>query len=88
MPRKSQHGKGKHSSRRNRSKEKQRLSSVATPQQPVAETREPVSPSSTPAPVTKRVVTQYPHMAKELWTIGVLAVIVVVTLVVLALVLS
>jgi len=88
MPHKSQHVKGKHLSRRKRSKEKQRVSSVATRQQPIAETREPVSRPSAPTPVAKRVAIQYPHMAKELWTIGILAVIMLVTLVVLALVLS
>jgi hypothetical protein len=87
MPHKSQHSKGKRLSRRKRSKEKQRLSSAATRPQPVAETREPVSRPATPAPVVRRVV-EYPHMAKELWTIGILAVIMVAILVVLALVLS
>ena len=87
MPGKSRHGKGKHTSRRKRRGEKQHSAPVAARQQPVTKTREPepaprpVTP--TPPPVAKRTATQYPYIAAEVRTIGILAGILVAILVVL-----
>ena len=95
MPGKSRHGKGKRLSRSKRRKERQRFPSVVAQQQAVTETPKPPSrpsvsaPSvSTPPPVTKPAIVQYPYIAIELRTIGILAGILLVILVVLALVLS
>ncbi len=95
MPGKSRHGKGKRSSRSKRRRERQRFPTVAAQPQVVTETPKPPSrpsvsaPSvSTPPPVIKPAIVQYPYIAIELRTIGILAGILLVILVVLALVLS
>ncbi len=95
MPSKSRHGKGKRLSRSKRGRERQRFSVVGAQQQAVTETPKPVShpsvsaPSvSAPLPVTKPAITRYPYIATELRTIGILAGVFLVILVVFALVLS
>ena len=85
MPGKSRHGKGKRTSRRKRRGEKQHSAPIVARQQPVTETREP-EPAPRPAappPVAKRTATQYPYIAAEVRTIGILAGILLVILVVL-----
>ena len=94
MPGKSHRKRGKYSIQ---SKKKGRPIRPRSPaQQPVvAQTHEPVSspdvstPSvNVPAPATKPIAVRYPYIATELRTIGILAGIMLVVLVVLALVLS
>ena len=87
MSNKSRHGKGKHSSRRKRSQEKHHHSTVAVQQRAVAEVPEPVSRRREPSPLAKLTAAHYPHIAAELWTIGILAGLMLIILVVLALVL-
>ncbi len=85
MPSKSRRKRGKYSTQS--TKKKSRPSRPAT----VAQTHQPVaSPSvSVPtAPVAKPAAVHYPYIATELRTIGILAGIMLIVLVVLALVLS
>ena len=95
MPGKSRRGKGKHLPQSKKRKSRQRFSPPVVQHQAVAQTREPVSrpvvssPSvSVPTPMAKLAVARYPHIATELQTIGILAGIVLLILIVLALVLS
>ena len=95
MPGKSQYGRGKHSPRSKRKKGKLGHPAIIAEQSVVAETRQPVSrpeppspPAGVPTPMAKLAAIQYPHMATELRTIGILAGIMLVILVVLALALS
>ena len=95
MPGKSRRGRGKHSPQSKKRKSRQRFLATVTQQQAVAQTYEPAShpgvptPSaSVPTPVAKLAAARYPHIATELRTIGILAGIVLIILVVLALVLS
>ena len=72
---------------------RQRFSAPLAQHQAVAQTHEAVShpsvsapPPSVPTPVAKLAVARYPHIATELRTIGILAGILLIILVVLALV--
>jgi len=81
-------------SRRSKSKKKKRrqISAVtATQQQAVAQTYKPVAPSRVATPSVREptpTVARFPHIVTELRRIGILAGIILATLVVLALVLS
>ena len=93
MPGKSRHRKGKRLPQSKRRKSRQRFLATVAQQQAVAQTYEPVSrlgvpaPSaSVPTPVAKLAAARYPHIATELRTIGILAGILLIILVVLALV--
>ena len=83
--------KGKHSLQSKKRKRKQISTLIATQQQAVAQTYKPIAPSKVAAPPAKEptpTVARFPHIATELRRIGILAGIMLVTLVVLALVLS
>ncbi len=87
MPSKSRHGRGKRSSRSKKEKSRQHFSATVA-QQPAVPHPEMAAPSVTvPTPMVKLTVAQYPYVPSELRTIGILAGIIVVILVVLALVL-
>ena len=94
MPDKSKHGKRKHPHLSKKSRAKQRHGTIAL-QQPVAtEPPRPAAAFSTPpssrasvSPATPRAV-QYPYITAELRSIGILAGIILVILIVLSLVLS
>jgi len=102
MSGKSQHAKGKHSSRSKRRKSSRRLDlegrhslATAAQRQPVAQTHEPAprpsvsAPSATVStPMAKPSAVWHPYVAIELRRIGILAGIMLAILVVLALVLS
>ena len=88
MSSKSRHTRGKRSSRSKKRKSGQRSSTTITPQQAVTETPKPAPQPSTPIPKVKPVAAQYPYIVKELRTIGILAGIMLITLVVLYLTLS
>ena len=91
---KSRHGRGKRLPQSKKRKSKRHfLATVA--QQAVAQTQVPVSrpkvsaPSaSVPTPMAKLAAVRYPHVATELRTIGILAGIMLIILIILALVLS
>ena len=93
MTGKSRHKRGKHpQSKKGRSK--QHSIATTTQQQAVTETRESVPPpkvsapsARVPTPSAKTTATQYPYIASELRTIGILAGIMLIILVVLFLVL-
>ena len=94
--------KGKHLSQIKRRKSGRRLDlerrgslAIATQQQAIAQSREPVSrpsvsaPSaSVPTPMAKLAAVRSPYIASELRTIGILAGIMIIILAILALVLS
>ena len=93
MPGKSRHGRGKRSPQSKKRKSSRHFSATVAQQQAVTETHKPVShpivsapPVSVPTPVAKLAAVQYSHIATELRTIGILAGILVIILVVLALV--
>ena len=74
-------------------KKKSELSrpTVLAQQPAVAQTREPVSSPDmsvssvkVPAPMAKPATVQYPYIATELWTIGILAIVMLIVLIVLA----
>ncbi len=95
MPGKSRRKRKKYSIQSKRNKGRPSRPSVLGLQPAVAQTREPVSspivsvPSaSVPTPVAKPAATRYPYIATELRTIGILAGIMLVILIVLAKVLS
>ncbi len=95
MSSKSRHMKGKRLPQSKKRKSRQRFSAPVAQHQAVAQTRESVSrlgvsaPSaSVPTPVAKLAAARYPHIATELRTIGILAGVILIILVILALVLS
>ena len=95
MPGKSRRRRGKYSPQSKKRKSRPNRPSVFAQQPAVAQTHEPVfSPdapvpsASVPTPVAKPEAVRYPHIATELWTIGILAGVMLIVLVVLALVLS
>ena len=95
MPGKSRHRRGKYSIQSKKKKGKPSRLTMLAQQQAVAQTHEPVSSPivsvplvSVPAPVAKLAAIRYPYIATELRTIGILAGIMLIVLVVLALVLS
>ncbi|MFC2056793.1 hypothetical protein ACFLTO_04400 [Chloroflexota bacterium] len=95
MPGKSRHKKVKYSIQSKRKKDRLSHPTVVVQQQAIAQAHEPaplanMSASSTGKPTTmaKPAAMQYPYIATELWTIGILAVIMLIILTVLALVLS
>ncbi len=93
---KSRHKRGKHRIQSRKKKSRQHFADTATQQPAVAEAGESISRPDVPAPpasvppprVAKPVTTRYPHIATELRTIGILAGIMLIILVVLSLVLS
>ena len=93
MPGKSRHRKGKHSPQSKKRESRRRFLATVAQQQAVAQTYEPVSRPSVPAPsasvptpMVKLAAVRYPHIATELRTIGILAGIMLIILAVLALV--
>ncbi|MFC1904692.1 hypothetical protein ACFLXT_02895 [Chloroflexota bacterium] len=93
MPSKSRHGKSKQATGKKK-KGKQHFPTmavqplaVAQVQEPVARPQVPVSSVNVPTLKTKPVAVRYPYIAVELRTIGILAGIILVILVILALVL-
>ena len=91
MASKSRRRRGKHLPQSKKRKRKQISTVTATQQQAVAQTYKPAAPSKVAAPSVKEptpTVARYPHIVTELRRIGILAGIMLVTLVVLALVLS
>jgi len=91
MPRKFQHKKGKHPSRSKKGKDRQHFSATATQQPAVAQTYKPAPGPSMPAPSTsvpppmvKPSAIEHPYVAAELRTIGILAGIILIVLVILA----
>ncbi len=95
MPGKSRHSKGKHLPQSKKRKSRRHFLATVAQQQTVAQTYEPVSRPSVPAPsasvptlMAKLAAVRYPHIATELRVIGILAGIILVILIVLALVLS
>ena len=95
MPGKSRHKKGKHLPQSKKKKSRQRFLATVAQQQAVAQTYEPVSRPAVSAPsasvltpMAKLAAVRYPHIGAELRTIGILAGIMLIILVILALVLS
>ncbi len=95
MPGKTRRKKGKFSSQSKRKPDRQNRPAAAIRQQEVAPVQEPASPSgvsaspaSMPAPAAKPAAIRHPYIAAELWTIGILAVVMLAVLIVLATVLS
>jgi len=95
MPGKSRRKKGKFAPQSKTKKGRPNRPSVVARQQVVSPTQEPVSPPGIPAPpvkvatpVVKSTAVRYPYIAAELWTIGILAVIMLIILAVLASVFS
>ena len=95
MPGKSRRGRGKRSPQGKKRGKSRQLSATATQQPAVAQTHEPVPrpvvsapPASLPAPTAKPATVRYPYIATELRTIGILAGVMLIILVVLAFVLS
>ena len=95
MPGKSRHGKGKYSVRSKRKKTGRDSMDIVAQKPLVSQTCEPVPRSevstslpSTPTPSAAVSAVRYPYITTELRRIGILAGIMLVTLVVLALVLS
>ncbi len=95
MPSKSRRGRGKYSPQSKKRKDRPSRPAMPVQQSAVAQTRESVSSPDVSVPLA-RVLTpmakpaagRYPHIATELRTIGILAGIMLIVLVVLALVLS
>ncbi len=95
MPDKSRHSRGKYSAQSKKKKVKSSHPTTLAQQPAVAQTHEsvspakaPVTPVSVPTPVAKPATISYPHVAAELRTIGILATIMLIILIVLAAVLS
>jgi len=94
MPDKPQHGKGKNYHHSKKGRAKHRQIATAPQQNVVTETPQPVATTSsslsasTLSPPTKSKTAQYPYINTELRSIGILAGIVLVILIVMALVLS
>lgn len=95
MPGKSRRRKVKYSAPKKRKKEKTSHPTVLYKQPVVTETQEQVSspivsPSvaSAPAPMPKPVPVEHPYISKELRTIGILAGIMLIILIILAVVMS
>ena len=95
MSGKSRRRRGKYSSQSKKKKDRASHPIILAQQSAVTQTHEPVSvpkvfaPSaSVPTPVAKPATIWYPYIATELRTIGILAGIMLIVLVVLALVLS
>ena len=95
MPGKSRSRKGKYSVQGKKGKGRTVHPTPSTQQPAVAQTHEPVSsrevpvaPASVPTQLVKPAAISYPYIAAELRTIGILAGIILIVLVVLALVLS
>ena len=95
MPAKSRHRGGKRLSQGKGRKSRQRSSTEVSQQPITAQTGGPVSgagasapPVSVPTPRAKPAVVRYPYITSELLTIGILAGLMLVILIVLALVLS
>lgn len=91
MPRKSRRKRGKYSAKSKRRKDRLSHPTVAVQQPAVAQAREPTalpkaspSPKSVPVPVAKPVAIRYQNVATELRTIGILAGILLIILIVLA----
>ncbi len=94
MPGSSRRSRGKYSVQSKKRKGRPKHPTIVAQQAAVAQTHEPVSspdvpaPSaSAPAPVAKVAAARYPYIATELRTIGILAGILLIVLIVLALVL-
>ena len=95
MPGKSRRIRGKHSPQGKDKKNRQRFSATVTQQTAVAQTNESVhhpkasaSSASRLSSMTKPLVTHYPYIVAELLSIGMLAGVMLLILVVLTLVLS
>jgi hypothetical protein len=95
MPGKSRRQKGQYASQSKKRKGKPGRPALPAQQSAVAQARETVSspnvpapPASVPVPTAKPAAAQYPHIASELRTIGLLAGIMLTILIVLVLVLS
>ena len=89
MPKKSRHGRGKHSFHGKKGGSQTSHVVTDTLQQSVPQTHKPAAPPvSAPASVTAQNVAHYPYTLTELKRIGIIAGIMLVILVVLALVLS
>ena len=95
MPGKSRRRRGKYSSQTKKKEGRLSRPTTATQRPVVAQTHQPVPypkvpspPAGGPAPITKPAAGQYPYIATELVTIGILAGIMLVILVVLASVLA
>ncbi len=95
MPGKSRRRRGKYLLQSKKKKGRPGRPAVLAQQPVVAQTHEPVSspdasvPSaSVPTPMVKPAAVRYPYIATELWTIGILAGVMLIVLVVLARVLS
>ncbi len=91
MPGKSRRGRGKYSPQSKKRKGRPSRPSVLAQQPAVTQTHEPVSspdasvPSAgVPTPMAKPAAVRYPYIATELWTIGILAGVMLIVLVVLA----
>jgi len=92
MPSKSRHRKGKYSTQSKRKKGRLSHPTVAAQQQAVAQAHEepaprsnvPAPPASVPTSMVKQAAVRHPYIARELRTIGILAVIMLVILIVLA----
>ena len=91
MPDKSRRRKGKYSPQSKRRKGRPTRSTTVVQQRTVAQAREPVpianvsaSAAGAPAPVAKPVPVRYQYIATELRTIGILAGIMLIILIVLA----
>ena len=94
MPGKSRHGKKKHSAQSKKLRMRQSPSPIAVQQPVAAQTYEPATPSKAvtssvkvPTPASTPMAVHYPYIVTELRTIGILAGITLVILVVLVLVL-
>jgi len=91
MPGKSRHRKGKYSLQKRRKKGRPSRPAIAAQQPAVTQAQQPASRPSAPAPstsVTKPAAVQYPYIATELRTIGILAGIMLIILAVLVFILS
>lgn len=90
MPGKSKHKRGKYRPQSKKGKSRQRFTTTTAQQPAVVESSEPVSSPATPAPrvsapslSAKPTITEHPYIATELRTIGILAGIMLMILVVL-----
>jgi hypothetical protein len=95
MPSKSKHKRGKHRPQSKKGKSRQRFVASTAKSPAVVESHEPVSTPATPAPrvsepslSSKPTIIEYPYIATELRTIGILAGIMLIVLIVLFFVLS
>ena len=90
MPGKSKHKRGKYRPQSKKGKSRQRLTAATAQQAASVEGSEPVSPPATPVPrvsaaslSAKPTIIEHPYIATELRTIGILAGIILIILVVL-----